>query len=332
MLANSAQTPLSALAGSAADHAVTANPQPQSSLLEGDRAAAEQAPIGSAHATDNQQTGSASEPLVSSVDQGGFLPERPSNAAPDDHLCQHRLKPEVSIASLVTCSSKSDGGSQPASPTSYTHTPARASTAVAVTPSIDPEVAVLSVLAGVAVDPASTLMQPLSPDLVKTLAGPQPSAANPLPEDCAGPDSSSATGSGLDIYDALREAGTNGEDWQVVKASRKGSAGSIKATLDTSERHAGAAQQHGMASKRQEQLMDSHGRSPEAAQEAANSKADVAHVTRPVRRSSSQASMSSWASVDTTDTHDRYSTQACKQFVCWSLPYTCSNRLLFCYD
>ena len=307
------QAPLSALAGRAADHAITANPQPQSPWLESDQPATEEAPISSGHATDNQQTGNTSEPLDDCVNPDSFILERPSSAAPDDHLCKHRLKPEVSSASLATSSSKSDGCSPPASPTSNTSAPAMALTAVSVAPGIDPQVAVLSVLAGVAADPASALMQPPLPDAADTSAGSQPATANPLAADCAGHDSNSASRCGLDIFDALREDRTCGEDWQVVKASRKGSGGSIKATLDTSERQAGAAQQHGMAGKRREQLTESHARSQEAAQESVNSHADVVHVTRPVRRSSSQASISSWASVDTTDTHDRYSRKSCKQ-------------------
>ena len=325
---DSAQAPSSALPGSAADHAITAISQPQSPWLKSAQSAAEEAPTSIIPAIDDQQTGNTSEALL---DPDSFIPDQPSSAAPDDHLCQHRLQPEVFSASLATSSSRSDGCSQPASPTSDTSAPAAASAAVSVTPGIDPQVAVLSVLAGVAADPASALMQPPSPGAADPSAGSQPSAVNPLAEGCAGHDSNSASSSGVDIFDAMREERTCGEDWQVVKASRKGSGGSIKATLDTNERQAGAAQQHGMANKRREQLMESHARSQEAAQEPVNSNADVVYVTQPVRRSSSQASISSWASVDTTDTHDRYSTKAYKQFICQSFPYTCSKQLSFCF-
>ena len=314
----SAQASLSPQAGRAAGHGLEKPPQPQYPWLEGGRSPAEQASTSSAQATDDHQTGTTSESLGSSVGQHGSLPERSSCAAPDDHLCHHRLKPELSGA---TSSSKSVSSSQSASPTSNTSAPAAALTAVSVQPGIDPQVAVLSVLAGVAADPASVLTLPLLPDAMHTSLGPQPSVINPLTEGRAGSDSRSASGSGPDIYNALREDRTHAKEWQVVKASRKGSASSIKATLDTSERQAGAAQQHGMASKRREQLVESHGRWQESAQDAANSNADVAHVTKPMRRSSSQASTSSWASVDTSDTHDRYTTKACEHFVYWSFPY-----------
>ena len=313
----SAQASLSALAGHAADRWLGSN-----------QAAAEEAPTSSIHATGNQQTGTNSVPLGNDVDQGGFLPERPSSAAPDDHLCQHRSKPEVSSSAS---SFKSVGSCQLASPTSDTPAPAASLTAVSVNPGIDPQVAVLSVLAGVAADPASVLTQPRKPDAIHPPPGPQPSAASPLTEERAGPDSNLVSSSGIDIYDALREDSTHAEDWQVVKASRKGSAGSTKAAIDPGERQAGIAQQHGIASNRWEQPMESHGRCPESAQETANMKAGAVHVSKPMQRSSSQASTSSWASVDTTNTHDRYNTQACKQSVCWLLPYICCNQGFFCY-
>lgn len=308
MPTDSAQTPLSAAMDSAAGDATAAAPQHQPRQLDNDQSAVDEVPTSSIPIPDKQQIGKTAGPQIGCAGQDGF----PPSAAPHDHLCQRRLKPEEMDAPLATSSSQPHCSPSSASPTGIS-APTAAAT---LGHGLDQQVAVLSVLAGAAVDPASALTLPLLPDATDPSAVLQDPAANPLVEERAGLGSNSASSSSsLDIYDALREDRAYGEeDWQLVKASRKGSAGSIKATLDTSEKQTGAGPHQGQASKRREQPMESHVRSQEAAHEAAGVSGDATHVAKHVPRSSSQASMSSCMSLDTADAQDRYSRGACKEW------------------
>lgn len=313
MPTDSAQTPLSAAIDSVAGDPTAAALQHLPCRRDDDQSAAAEVATSSIHVSDTQQTGKMARPQVDCAGQDGFSPEQPSSAAPDDHLCQHRLKVEETNASRAKSSSKSHCGTPLPLPTSGASAPAASAPAATLSHGMNQQVAVLSVLAGAAANPASALTLPLLPDATDPSAASQDPAANPLVEERPGLGSNSASSSSsLDIYDALRGDSAHSEDWQLVKASRKASTGGIKATLGANEKQAGAAQHQGPASKRREQPMESHVRSQEFAQEAAGVARDATHVAKPVPRSSSQASMSSWMSVDTADTHDRYSRMACK--------------------
>ena len=228
------------------------------------------------------------------------------STATDDHLNHHRLNSESNCA-MSSSSSRSDEDSQPVTPASdASDTQAltvpinRASEAQSSGHDVHQHVAVLSVLAGVAADPASALAQS------DTCGGPGASTQNgPSAFSEAGTSgaeervaaSRSASGSSIDIYDALRDDKPHVADWQLVKPNRKGSASSSKAASDRGGKSA-ASQQHGAASRGREKSAES--------QEAAHMNGDASLVAKPVRRSSSQASVSSWASAETTEGPDRY--------------------------
>lgn len=309
---DSAQAPLAASVGNSASRAAPGTPQ-QSSWLDADQPAADEDSTGSAGATDHCGIGINPKPIADCVGCDGCLPPHPASAGPDDDCCQHGVQPEASSMTLPTSSCKSGGSSQPTTPTSQSDI-AAAPLATAAQPShdIDQRVAVLSVLAGVAADRASTLTHFLSPHASDTSAEPASSAADPLapPTGCADPGEVPPSGR-LHIYHALREDRPQVEAWQVVKASRKGGVSTVKASAEsaTHEMSRAAVQQDALASTRREPLVALQSRPQEAAQEAAEEAATrnggASHQAKPVRRSSSQASMSSWASFDTTGTHDR---------------------------
>ena len=334
-----------ALLSASLGNLASATPRHQSPGHDADLSPAEEEPTCS-QATDHQ-TGTSSEPKVDCLGQDDFLPELAPSAALGEHLCEYRLKPEGSSESVYASSCISDLGSQPSTPASESDTsaPAASSTVAPLRGDIDQQVAVLSVLAGVAADPACA---PTSPSQSHTTSQshrhsvsandtdpsgqPQSSVPEPLVPSTEGASSGSKStnGGSCDIYDALREARPRDEDWQVVKASRKGNTSTSKASADATHEISGSAEQHGTASKRREPV-ESQSRSQEAVQEAANMNGNATHLTYPVRRSASQASMSSWASIDTTDMHDRYSRQLLillvKPCTCWSSPVHAGQAL-----
>lgn len=307
-----AQAPLAAAVGNSASRAAPGTP-PQSSWLDADQPAVDENYTHIADPTDHCGIGMTSELKAKCASCNGSLPPHPASAGPDDRCCQHRLQPEASSMTLPASSCKLDGGSLPTTPTSQSGT-AAAPLVTAAQPShdIDHQVAVLSVLAGVAADRALTLTQSLSPDASHTSAEPASSAADPLtqPTGCADP-GGVAPSSSFHIYHALREDRPHDEDWQVVKASRKGNVSAVKANADSvaHEMSKAAVQQDVLASTRREQLValqsGPQAAAQEAAGEAANMSGGATHQAKSVRRSSSQASMSSWASFDTMGMHDR---------------------------
>lgn len=225
----------------------------------------------------------------------------------DGHCQQQCETPSLSPSS--SSSSQSDHDSQQAMPDLVTgrHASAAMPEAAPLGHSIDQEVAVLSVLAGVAADPASALTQPAAEEGTDPPGQPASTAADQAVQSAEDVETSSRSGSdgSLDVYHALREDKPNNtEDWQVVRPTKK--APSSKATHHD---RPPASQQHGTATKGRDRLAESQVSSHEAGQEGIYVNGEPGHAARPVRRSSSQASVSSWASVETGEASDRCNTQ-----------------------
>lgn len=310
---DSSQPCLAASLATSTAHAAAVQPQ-KAAWPQADLPAAVEQPTCSAGATDNHQIGTISEHNMDCVSRDDCLARSPPSTGTADPHCQHRLKPEASSPTLSASSCRLLGGSQPpTTPTSERSTsPPAPASAAPPRHDIHHQVAVLSVLAGVAVDQASSLKQSRPPDANNMSAEPQSLDEDPR---TGGGDSQEArSASSSPIYRALREDMPQGEDWQVVKGSRKGGTNVVKATPDSvTHELSRAAAQHEVLSARREQPVTAHSRSQEAAREAAeeasaNLNGCAPHQAKPVRPSPSQASMSSWASFDTTGTQDRYST------------------------
>lgn len=335
------QTKFSELVSQPADCSILVHPQHQSPRLEVDESATDDVHACNADAANGGQTDTATgvfstaDPQANPASQNGSVPKHAPDKAVENPLCQpsttadghpsqEMSKPQESCPPLSSASSsKSDSDSQPSTPASDASHPPAIPNSSQARPNgleIDQQVAVLSVLAGVAADPASASLQ--SQDDSGLSAQPGLAALGQpthTAEDLALA-SSSASDSSLNIYGALREDTPHGDDWQVVKPNRKGSTGIVKALADRGHDRSAASQQHAVASRARERFVEPQLRAHEAGQDIVHMNGDGAHVIKPVGRSSSQASMSSWASVDTVEGADRYSLWHAKQiaFACLS--------------
>ena len=326
---NSAEQAIPAPVSQPTDCSVSVYQQHQHRQSEVGEAATDNASAFQASAVNECQIETAAgvlpEPQAKPVCHDGSLPMYDPNKAfesttADGHLSQDSLRAKDSSPPLSSASSpKSDSDNQPSTPTSDASGAAAMAALSQARPSgddLDQQVAVaaLSVLAGVAADPAFAQAPPQIQDDSDLSAQPMHTANEPALV------SSSASDSSVDIYGALREDRPHSDDWQVVKSNRKGSAGVIKALADRGLDRSAAPQQQATASRGPERSVEPQLRPQEAGQDAVHMNGDGAHVTKPVRRSSSQASMSSWASVEIIDAADRYSIWHAKQFDVCSCP------------
>ena len=233
--------------------------------------------------------------------------------------------------SAQPCSSSSSSGrsesdSQPSTPVSD-RSAAQASAqssqiSLGSVSQLDQQVAVLSLLAGVAADPASPLTHPQSLRSAHAEASPyehQPSSRAaevsteeqsfpPADVSSAGTSSGPASESSLDIYDALREDRGNRNDWHVVKAGRKSGLNTTKVVDKSTDLPPAPDQQQQPGMSHRGRLAESSLRSQDGGAEAGahGVSGEVGQSGKTVRRCSSGASISSWNSAEAVETMDRY--------------------------
>lgn len=234
-------------------------------------------------------------------------------------------------SSSSSSNARSDSDSQPSTPVSD-RSAAQASSQSSQT-SLDPvlqldqQVAVLSLLAGVAADPASPLTHPQSlrsahaessahehqpssqADVAAVLSAPtEEQSLRPADVSSAGTFSGPASESSLDIYDALREDKGNRHDWHVVKAGRKSGLNATKAVDKSTDLPSAPDQQQQLGMSHRGRSAESSLRGQEGGAEAAAHavSGELGQSGKTVRRCSSGASISSWSSAEAVEAMERY--------------------------
>ncbi len=251
---------------------------------------------------------------------------------PHDESClgsSHSAADATQPSSSSSSSARSDSDSQPSTPVSDRSVPQASAqssqTSLGSVSQLDQQVAVLSLLAGVAADPASPLThsqsmcpahaessahehQASSQGDVAAVAATEEQSFPPADESCAGTSIGPASESSLDIYDALREDTGNRNDWHVVKAGRKSGLNTTKALDKSTDQQPAPDQQQQLGMSHRGRLAESSMRSQEGGAEAAAHavSGEIGHSGKTVRRCSSGASISSWSSAEAVEPTERY--------------------------
>ncbi|KAL0022409.1 hypothetical protein WJX77_009167 [Trebouxia sp. C0004] len=252
-----------------------------------------------------------------------------------DESCLGSSHPAADAAqpsSSSSSSARSDSDSPPSTPVSD-RSAAQASaqssqTSLGCASQPDQQVAVLSLLAEVAADPASPLTHPQSmrsahaessahehrsspqADVAAVLsASTERQSLQPADVPSAGTSSGLASESSLDIYDALREDRGNRNDWRVVKAGRKSGSNTTKAVDKHTDLPSAPDQQQQQGMSHRGMSAESSLRSQEGGAEAAAHAVsdELGHSGKTVRRCSSGAFISSWSSAEGVEPVDRSS-------------------------
>ena len=272
---------------------------------------------------------------------------------PHDESCLGSSQSAADAAdpsSSSSSSARSDSDSQPSTPVSDRSVPQASAqssqTSLGSASQLDQQVAVLSLLAGVAADPASPLThpqslrsahaessahehQPSSQGDVAAVGSSEEQSFPPADESSAGTSSGPASESSLDIYDALREDTGNRNDWHVVKAGRKSGPNTTKAAdKSTDLPPASDQQQQQLGMSHRGRLGESSLRSQEGGAEggAHGVGGEVGHSGKTVRRCSSGASISSWSSAEAVETVERYA----EQYLLGDGPYLMDHQTCNC--
>ena len=257
------------------------------------------------------------------------------HASPHNESClgsSHSTADAAQTCTSSSSSARSDSDSQPSTPVSD-RSAAQASaqssqTSLGSATQLDQQVAVLSLLAGVAADPASPLTHPQSlhsAHAESSAHGHQPSSQGdgaavvsteeqslkPADVSSAGTSNGPASESGLDIYDALREDRGNRNDWHVVKAGRKSGLSTTKPVDKSTDLTSAPDQQQQLGMSHRGRLAESSLRSQEGGAEAAVHavSGEVGQSGKTVRRCSSGVSISSWSSAEAVEPMERYAEQ-----------------------
>lgn len=250
---------------------------------------------------------------------------------PHDRSClgsSHSAADAAQLSSSSSSSARSDSDSQPSTPVSDRSAPQASAqssqTSLGSVSQLDQQVAVLSLLAGVAADPASLLThpqslrsahaessarehQPSSQGDVAAVVPTEEQAFPPADESVAGTSSGPASESSLDIYDALREDTGNRNDWHVVKTGRKSGLNTTKAVDKSTDLLPAPDQQQQLGMGHRGRSAESSLRSQEGGAEAGahGASGEVGQSGKTVRRCSSGASISSWSSAEAVEAPER---------------------------
>ena len=250
---------------------------------------------------------------------------------PHDESCLGSSQSAADAAdpsSSSSSSARSDSDSQPSTPVSDRSAPQASAqssqTSLGSVSQLDQQVAVLSLLAGVAADPASLLThpqslrsahaessarehQPSSQGDVAAVVPTEEQAFPPADESIAGTSSGPASESSLDIYDALREDTGNRNDWHVVKTGRKSGLNTTKAVDKSTDLLPAPDQQQQLGMGHRGRSAESSLRSQEGGAEAGahGASGEVGQSGKTVRRCSSGASISSWSSAEAVEAPER---------------------------
>ena len=270
---------------------------------------------------------------------------------PHDESClgsSHSAADAAQPSSSSSSSARSDSDSQPSTPVSDRSVPQASAqssqTSIGSVSQLDQQVAVLSLLAGVAADPASPLTypqslrsahaessarehQPSSQGDVAAMVSSEEQSFPPADESSAGTSSEPASESSLDIYDALREDRGNRNDWHVVKTGRKSGLNTTKAVDKSTDLPPAPDQQQQLGMSQRGRSAESFLRSQEGGAEAGalGVSGEVGQSGKTVRRCSSGASLLSWSSAEAVEPMERYA----EQYLLWyGLPHMHPSRTL----
>ena len=262
-----------------------------------------------------------------------MLSSESAQAAASIHDADEALEKQPPVEALHSSSTRNsfraDSDSEPSTPASDG---SEAQASSGPSSQLGQQIAVLSLLAGVAADPAATLAcaeskhdlshdQPLQAEDQTSDPNDRPT---PLTEQChhaltkalqasdvsvAGSSNGLAREGSFDLYDALREDRGNSKDWHVVKAGRKSGINTAKPvgkSTDYVASHDHQQQQLDMTSRGRDRLAESQLRTQDTGQEAVHVNGDAAHVSKSVRRCPSGTSVSSGSSAEPAEAVDRY--------------------------
>ena len=245
--------------------------------------------------------------------------------SPHNERClgsSHSAADAAQTCSSSSSSARSDSDSQPSTPVSdrcAAQASAQSSqTSLCSATQLDQQVALLSLLAGVAADPASHLTHPQSLHSAHaepssqgdgaTVVSTEEQSLEPADVSSAGTSSGPASESGLDIYDALREDRGNRNDWHVVKAGRKSGLSTTKPVDKSTDLPSAPDHQQQLGMSHRGRLAESSLRSQEGGAEAAVHavSGELGQSGKTVRRCSSGVSISSWSSAEAVEPVERY--------------------------